>query len=143
MPMSIDNIFGIGGTALNAQMIRMNTTASNLANAGTTSATEREAYRGKRTIFKSLMDDQMTNAGSPYVGGVKVDKIVDDTKPVPRVYDPGNPLADGDGFVFQSNVNEVTEMVDMMAASRSYQNNVEVVNTARELMMRSLEIIKA
>jgi flagellar basal-body rod protein FlgC len=141
--MSIDNIFGIGGTALNAQMIRMNTTASNLANAGTTSATEREAYRGKRTIFKSLMDDQMTNAGSPYVGGVKVDKIVDDTKPVPRVYDPGNPLADGDGFVFQSNVNEVTEMVDMMAASRSYQNNVEVVNTARELMMRSLEIIKA
>jgi len=143
MPMSIDNIFGIGGTALNAQMIRMNTTASNLANAGTTSATEKEAYRGKRTIFKSLMDDQMANAGSPYVGGVKVDKIVDDTKPVPRVYDPGNPLADGDGFVFQSNVNEVTEMVDMMAASRSYQNNVEVVNTARELMMRSLEIIKA
>jgi len=143
MPMSIDNIFGIGGTALNAQMIRMNTTASNLANAGTTSATEKEAYRGKRTIFKSLMDDQMTNAGSPYVGGVKVDKIVDDTKPVARVYDPGNPLSDGDGFVFQSNVNEVTEMVDMMAASRSYQNNVEVVNTARELMMRSLEIIKA
>ena len=143
MPMSIDNIFGIGGTALNAQMIRMNTTASNLANAGTTSATEKEAYRGKRTIFKSLMDDQMANAGSPYVGGEKVDKIVDDTKPVARVYDPGNPLADGDGFVFQSNVNEVTEMVDMMAASRSYQNNVEVVNTARELMMRSLEIIKA
>jgi len=143
MPMSIDNIFGIGGTALNAQMIRMNTTASNLANAGTTSATEKDAYRGKRAIFKSLMDDQMTNAGSPYVGGVKVDKIIDDTKPVPRVYDPGNPLADGDGFVFQSNVNEVTEMVDMMAASRSYQNNVEVVNTARELMMRSLEIIKA
>jgi flagellar basal-body rod protein FlgC len=141
--MSIDNIFGIGGTALNAQMIRMNTTASNLANAGTTSATEKEAYRGKRTIFKSLMDDQMANAGSPYVGGVKVDKIVDDTKPVARVYDPGNPLADGDGFVSQSNVNEVTEMVDMMAASRSYQNNVEVVNTARELMMRSLEIIKA
>ena len=133
MPMSIDNIFGIGGTALHAQMIRMNTTASNLANAGTTAATEQEAYRGKRTIFKALMDDQMTNAGSPYVGGVKVDKIVDDTKPVPRVYDPGNPLADGDGFVFQANV----------AASRSYQNNVEVVNTARELMMRSLEIIKA
>jgi flagellar basal-body rod protein FlgC len=120
--MSIDNIFGIGGTALHAQMIRMNTTASNLANAGTTAATEKEAYRGKRTIFKALMDD---------------------TKPVPRVYDPGNPMADADGFVFQANVNEVTEMVDMMAASRSYQNNVEVVNTARELMMRSLEIIKA
>jgi flagellar basal-body rod protein FlgC len=143
MPMSIDNIFGIGGTALHAQITRLNTTASNLANAGTTAATEREAYRGKRTIFKALMDEEMTHAGAPYVGGVKVDKIVDDTKPVPRVYDPNNPLADAEGFVFQSNVNEVTEMVDMMAASRSYQNNVEVVNTARELMMRSLDIIKA
>lgn len=143
MPMSIDNIFGIGGTALHAQIVRLNTTASNLANAGTTAATEQEAYRGKRTIFKALMDEEMIHAGAPYVGGVKVDKIVDDTKPVPRVYDPNNPLADAEGFVFQSNVNEVTEMVDMMAASRSYQNNVEVVNTARELMMRTLDIIKA
>ncbi len=143
MAMSIDNIFGIGGTALNAQMIRMNTTASNLANAGTTSSTEELAYRGKRTIFKSLMDEEMTHAGAPYVGGVKVDKIVDDTKPIPKVYDPNNPLANNEGFVYQANVNEVTEMVDLMAASRSYQNNVEVVNTARELMMRTLDIIKA
>ena len=85
----------------------------------------------------------MTNAGAPYVGGVKVDKIVDDSKPIPRVYDPNNPLADGQGFVYQANVNEVTEMVDLMAASRSYQNNVEVVNTARELMMRTIDMIKA
>ncbi|MCM0043820.1 MAG: flagellar basal body rod protein FlgC [Burkholderiaceae bacterium] len=143
MPMSIDNIFGIGGTALNAQMIRMNTTASNLANAGTTSATEEGAYRGKRTVFKALMDEEMTHAGAQYVGGVKVDKILDDKKPIPKVYDPNNPLADREGFVYQANVNEVTEMVDLMAASRSYQNNVEVVNTARELMMRTLDIIKA
>ena len=143
MPMSIDNIFGIGGTALNAQMIRLNTTASNLANAGTTSATEEGAFRGKHTVFKALMDDQMTHAGAPYVGGVKVDRIVDDTRPIPKVYDPNNPLADKEGYVYQTNVNEVTEMVDMMAASRSYQNNVEVVNTARELMMRTIDIIKA
>ena len=141
--MAIDNIFGIGGTALNAQLIRMNTTASNLANAGTTASTEKEAFRGKRTVFKALMDEEMTHAGAPYIGGVKVDKIVDDQKPIPKVYDPNNPMADKDGFVYQSNVNEVTEMVDMMAASRSYQNNVEVVNTARELMMRTLEVIKA
>ena len=141
--MPIDNIFGIGGTALNAQLIRMNTTASNLANAGTTASTEKEAYRGKHTIFKALMNDEMTHAGAPYVGGVKVDKIVDDQKPIPKIYDPNNPMSDKDGFVYQSNVNEVTEMVDMMAASRSYQNNVEVVNTARELMMRTLEVIKA
>jgi flagellar basal-body rod protein FlgC len=141
--MSIDNIFGIGGTALNAQLVRMNNTASNLANAGTTAATEKEAYRGKRTVFKALMDEEMIHAGAPYVGGVKVDKIVDDSKPIPRVYDPNNPLADRDGFVYQANVNEVTEMVDLMAASRSYQNNVEVVNTARELMMRTIDMIKA
>jgi flagellar basal-body rod protein FlgC len=133
MAMSIDNIFGIGGTALNAQLIRMNTTASNLANAGTTAATEDLAYRGKRTVFKALMDESMTHPGAEYIGGVKVDKIVDDKKPIPKVYDPNNPLA----------VNEVNEMVDLMAASRSYQNNVEVVNTARELMMRTIELIKA
>ena len=131
--MSIDNIFGIGGTALNAQLIRMNTTASNI----------KEAFRGKRAVFKALMDEEMIHAGAPYVGGVKVDKIVDDTKPIPKIYDPSNPLADKEGFVYQSNVNEVTEMVDLMAASRSYQNNVEVVNTARELMMRTLDVIKA
>jgi flagellar basal-body rod protein FlgC len=143
MAMSIDNIFGIGGTALNAQLVRMNNTASNLANAGTTAASEKEAYRGKRTVFKALMDEEMIHAGAPYVGGVKVDKIVDDSKPIPRVYDPNNPLADREGFVYQANVNEVTEMVDLMAASRSYQNNVEVVNTARELMMRTIDMIKA
>lgn len=143
MAMSIDNIFGIGGTALNAQLVRMNNTASNLANAGTTAASEKEAYRGKRTVFKALMDEEMIHAGAPYIGGVKVDKIVDDSKPIPRVYDPNNPLSDAEGFVYQANVNEVTEMVDLMAASRSYQNNVEVVNTARELMMRTIDMIKA
>jgi flagellar basal-body rod protein FlgC len=89
------------------------------------------------------MDESMTHPGAEYIGGVKVDKIVDDTKPIPKVYDPNNPLADKDGFVYQANVNEVNEMVDLMAASRSYQNNVEVVNTARELMMRTIELIKA
>jgi flagellar basal-body rod protein FlgC len=77
------------------------------------------------------------------VGGVKVDRIVDEQTPVRKLYSPGNPLADSDGFVYSSNVSEVTEMVEMMAAARSYQNNVEVVNTARELMMRTLDIIKA
>ena len=141
--MSIERIFGIAGTALNSQLIRMNATASNLANAGTVTGTEQEAFRAKRPVFKALVDQESTNSGFQHVGGVKVDKIVDDTKPVPRVYDPNNPLADKDGFVYQANVNEVTEMVDMMAAARSYQNNVEVVNTARELMMRTIDLVKA
>jgi flagellar basal-body rod protein FlgC len=77
------------------------------------------------------------------VGGVKVDRIVNDPEPVRKTWEPGNPLADKEGYVYHSNVNEMSEMVDMMAASRSYQNNVEVVNTARQLMMRTLEITKS
>ena len=141
--MSLHNIFGVAGTALNAQMTRMNATASNLANAGSVSGTEEGAFRGKRTVFKALVDEAMTHAGAPYVGGVKVDHVVDDKAPVRRVMDPTNPLADASGYVYQSNVSEVTEMVEMMAAGRSYQNNVEVINTARQLMMRTLDITRS
>ena len=76
-------------------------------------------------------------------GGVKIDSLIDDPSPVRRISDPGNPLADKDGFVYLSNVNEMTEMVEMMAASRSYQNNVEVINTTRQLMMRTIEITRS
>lgn len=141
--MSMDNIFGIAGSALNAQLTRMNATASNLANAGTVSTNEADAFRAKRPVFKALIDEQMTNNGAPYVGGVKVDRMADDSAPPRRVSDPRNPLADKDGYVYQSNVSEVTEMVEMMASARSYQNNVEVINTARQLMMRTLDISKA
>ena len=139
--MSMDNIFGIAGTALNAQLTRMNSTASNLANVGTVSTTEQEAFRAKRPIFKALMDSEMTNSGAQYVGGVKVLRMADDAAPPRRVSDPKNPMADDNGY--ESNVSEVTEMVEMMAAARSYQNNVEVINTARQLMMRTLDITKA
>jgi flagellar basal-body rod protein FlgC len=130
--MSMDKIFGIAGTALNAQLTRMNSTASNLANAGTVATNEQDAFRAKRPVFKALMSEEMTNPGA-----------ADDTAPPRRVSDPTNPLADKDGYVYQSNVSEVTEMVEMMAAARSYQNNVEVINTARQLMMRTLDISKA
>ena len=140
--MSMDNIFGIAGTALNAQLTRMNATASNLANAGTVATSEKDAFRAKRPVFKALVDEQMTNAGAPYVGGVKIDRMVEDTVPPRRVSDPKNPMADKDGYVYLANVNEMTEMVEMMAAARSYQNNVEVVNTTRQMLMRTIDIIK-
>jgi len=140
---SLDSVFGIAGTALNAQMVRMNTTASNLANATTVANTEQDAFRAKRTVFKALVKEEYTNAAAPYLGGVKVDHVVDDPTPIRSLYDPGNPLADKDGNVYLSNVKEMQEMVEMMAASRSYQNNVEVVNTARQLMMRTLDITKS
>jgi flagellar basal-body rod protein FlgC len=141
--MALDSIIGIAGTALNAQLTRMNATASNLANAGTTAGSAEEAFRAKRPVFKALVEERMTHAGAPYVGGVKVDQVVDDPAEPRLVWDPNNPLADEKGYVYQSNVSEVAEMVDMMAAARSYQNNVEVINTARQLLMRTLDITKA
>ena len=139
----LKNIFSIAGTALSAQTIRMNTTASNLANAGSVSPTEAEAFRAKRPVFRALVDQADLNAGFNALGGVKVKEVVDSTEPVRKVHDPGNPEANDEGFIFLSNVNEVTEMVEMVAASRSFQNNVEVVTTARQLMMRTLDISKA
>jgi flagellar basal-body rod protein FlgC len=141
--MSLDHIIGIAGTALNAQITRMNTTASNLANAGTTAPTESEVFRAKRPVFKALVEARMTHGGAPFVGGVKVDRITDDPAPARMVFDPRNPMANADGYVYQANISEVGEMVDMMAASRAYQNNVEVINTARQLMMRTLDLTKA
>jgi flagellar basal-body rod protein FlgC len=141
----IDNIFGIAGTALNAQLTRMNATASNLANASTVSTTEAEAFRAKRPVFKTLVDSMMPTqpaTAQDTKGGVRVERLIDDPSPVRKQYEPGNPLADKEGFVFQSNVNEVSEMVEMMAAARSYQNNVETVNTAKALMMRTLDVMK-
>ena len=139
----IDNIFGIAGTALNAQLTRMNLPASNLANQNTTAPSEQEAFKAKRTVFKALLSTADTHPGANYVGGVRVDKIVDVQNPNPRIYEPGSPHADKDGYVFMSNVNEVTEMVEMMAAARTYQNNVEVVNTAKALMMKTLEVTRS
>jgi flagellar basal-body rod protein FlgC len=144
--MPIDNVFGIAGSALNAQMARMNAVASNLANASTVAGSEKEAYRGKRTIFKAVLEEQNQNQmprDQTYQGGVRIEALIDDPSPVRRISDPGNPLADKDGFVYLSNVNEMTEMVEMMAASRSYQNNVEVVNTTRQLLMRTIDITRS
>ncbi len=141
---TLDSVFGIAGTAMNAQTVRLNTTASNLANATTVAKSEGEAFRAKRTVFKAVLADQKpAPRDQTYQGGVRIEALIDDPAPIKRMSDPGNPLADKDGYVYQSNVSEVTEMVEMMAAARSYQNNVEVINTARQLMMRTLDITKA
>jgi flagellar basal-body rod protein FlgC len=141
--MALDNIFGVAGSALNAQTVRMNTIASNLANAGTVASSDKEAFRGKRVNFKTIMETLPNGNDLANKGGVQVSAISDDPKSISRMSDPGNPAADKDGYVYLSNVSEMSEMVEMMAAARSYQNNVEVVNTARQLMMRTLDIIKS
>ena len=140
--MSMESIFGIAGSALSAQLVRLNLTASNLANANTATSSEAETFKAKKPVFQSILEKQKNEVSGQYAGGVKISKIIDDTTPGPKVYEPGHPQADKDGFLYKSNVNEIAEMVEMMAAARSYQNNIEVVNTARELMTRTIDSIK-
>lgn len=142
MSMALDRIFNIAGSALNAQTVRMNTTASNLANSSTVASSEQEAFRAKRASFQSVLKDTLTDLQGPFAGGVKVKELVNDPSPIRRMVDKGNPLADENGFIYMSNVNEMSEMVEMMSASRSYQNNVEVVNTARTLMSKTADLLK-
>lgn len=143
----LEKIFDIGGSALNSQLVRMNVAASNLANINTVSTDEEGAYRAKRVVFKTIVNDFSgitdSMALGQNVGGVNVNKIMDDKTPVKKQYDPSNPLAGKDGYIYQSNVSEVGEMVDMMAAARSYQNNVETVNTAKQLMMRTIDLLRS
>ena len=139
--MSFERLMSIAGTGMNAQLIRMNTTASNLANAGVVAGTDAGAFRAKRPVFESLLYNAMSGKES-FEGGVRVNEIINDPKPVKQVFEPNNPLADENGYVFASNVNEIEELIEMMDASRAYQNNIEVISTAKQLMSRTLEVIK-
>jgi len=131
------NIFDIAGSAMNAQMLRLNTTASNLANANAVSGTEQGAYRARQTVFSTILD----GAGAPdAVGGVSVPEVVESQAPVPKRYEPGNPMANAEGYVYASNVNEAEEMANMISASRSYQSNAEIFNTTKTLMLRTLQL---
>lgn len=140
--MSITKIFDIAGSSMNAQMVRMNLTASNLANATTAAGSPEEAFKAKRAVFRTMLDEQKSNSNPSYGGGVRVEKIFDDPALAPRIHEPSHPQADKDGYVYKSNVNEVTETIEMMAAARSFQNSVEVASTARELMLKTIDMIK-
>ncbi len=142
--MSADALLKIAGSGLNAQLTRMNTIASNLANATVVAGSAEEAYKAKRVVFSSLMFDpaQQGDLGQDTRRGVFVSDVVEDTDSIKEIHEPGNALANADGYVFGSNVNEIEEMVEMLDASRAYQNNVSVVTTAQELMSRTLELLK-
>ncbi|HWL29151.1 MAG TPA: flagellar basal body rod protein FlgC [Burkholderiaceae bacterium] len=136
--MSTINIFQIAGSALTAQSQRMNVTASNLANADSVTGPDGQPYRARQVVFQ--MAPVPGQAFSPAVGGVKVAAVVESAAPPRLQYDPKNPLANADGYVTMPNVDVVAETVNMISASRSYQANVEVINTAKSLMMRTLSI---
>lgn len=131
--MSMLNVFQIAGSALNAQSQRLNTTASNLANAESAVGADGMPYKAKQVVFQAV---QMGVSGQ----GVQVQQVVESAAPGRLVYDPKSPLADAEGYVTMSNVDVVEEMVNMISASRSYQTNAEIMTTAKSLMQRTLAI---
>jgi flagellar basal-body rod protein FlgC len=133
--MSMFTIFGVSGSAISAQAQRLNTVASNLANADAVAGPDGQAYKARQVLFQTV---PMGN--NPASVGVKVNDIVESDVPNRRVFNPQHPSADAEGYVTHSNVNPVEEMVSMISASRSYQNNVEVMNTAKSLLLKTLQM---
>ncbi|MDP6191204.1 MAG: flagellar basal body rod protein FlgC [Gammaproteobacteria bacterium] len=129
----------ISSSAMTAQMVRMNTTASNLANLDVKGSTEEEAYKAKKPIFSTIIEKFTEN---DYQAGVRVTGIQQTTRPNIRLYEPQSPVANEEGYIFQSNVNSIEEMVEMTNATRSYQTNVEVMNATKKMMMATLQLGK-
>ncbi|MBS0386873.1 MAG: flagellar basal body rod protein FlgC [Proteobacteria bacterium] len=134
--MSSFKIFDIAGSGMSAQSVRLNTVASNLANADSVSSSPQGVYRARHPVFRALVG----SANEPASAGVGVAGIAESKAAPETRYDPGNPLADAQGYVYAPSVNVVEEMTDMISASRSYQNNVEVLSTTRDLMLATLKL---
>jgi flagellar basal-body rod protein FlgC len=137
--MSFFRIFDTAGSGMSAQSVRLNTTASNLANADSVASTPEGAYRAKEPVFAAIQRGMGKNTET---GGVRVVGVSESTQPIGSRFEPGNPLANSDGYVFTPNVNPVDELVNMISASRAYQNDVEVMNSAKQLMLKTLELGK-
>ena len=135
----IRNIFDISGRAMASQLVRLNTVASNLANAGTISGSKEEAYRSLKPVFATQFSNAIERNGVSTVDVVGIEAITRDPE---RVFMPNHPSADGDGYVYRAAVDENEEMIEMVEASRQYQNNVEVISTLRGLMMRTINMGK-
>ena len=132
--MSMFSIFNVSGSAVSAQAQRLNVVASNLANADAVAGPDGQGYKARQVVFETVP------MGTQAASGVKVSSIQESQEPLKRVHNPAHPSADADGYVTQSNVNPVEEMVNMISASRSYQNNVEVMNTAKTLLLKTLQM---
>ncbi|QEP43293.1 flagellar basal body rod protein FlgC [Ectothiorhodospiraceae bacterium BW-2] len=136
--MSMFRVFDVSGSALEAQTIRMNTTASNLANANSVSSSIDETYRARQPVFKAMLDE--AQEGKQASVKVSVEGIVESDAPLQRKYAPNHPQANEKGYIFMPNVNTVEEMANMISASRSYQTNIEVMNTAKRLAQAILRL---
>ncbi len=146
--MSLTNVFNIAGTGMNAQSVRLNTTASNIANAETVSSSVEETYKARKPWFSVLQKqwndvdglNRNLDVRSTIGDGVEVKGIVESDAPLKKRFEPTHPMADEEGYVLYPNVNIVEEMTDMMSSSRSYQMNVEVMKTAKQMLQRTLTL---
>lgn len=126
------SIFDIAGSAMRAQTVRLNTTASNLANANTIAGSAEEAYRARHPVFAAMLKDE--------IGGVEMRGVVESTREPNMRFEPDHPMADDDGYVYTSNVDTVEEMANMMSATRSYQSNADMITAVRQLMLQTLKM---
>lgn len=137
--MSDFKIFDVAGSGMNAQMVRLNITASNLANADSVASSLNQTYKSRQPVFAAVFRNTLDKAQSTAVA-VKVLGIVESPAPLTMEYAPHHPMANAQGYIFKPNVNPIEELANMIAASRAYQNNVEVLNTTKELMLQTLRM---
>jgi flagellar basal-body rod protein FlgC len=136
--MSLLNIFDIAGSAMAAQTVRMNVTASNMANLESVSSSTGETYRARHPVFETMYDDNMRK--DSISSGVRVAGIVESQSPLREEYRPEHPKANEDGYIYFPNVNSIEEMTNMMSASRTFQNNVEIINASKQMLLRTLSM---
>lgn len=136
--MSMFPTIDISASAMHAQTVRLNTIASNMANADSVSSNANETYRSKQPVFKTVLDEE---SGLP-TSGVRVDDVVESQAPLKMEYNPNHPSANEEGYIFRPNVNVVEEMANMLSASRSYETNIEVLNTSKQLLLRTIQLGK-
>ena len=140
--MKLDDIMSVAGAALEANTVRMNLAVSNIANAEVMAGNEDDAYKAKRAVFRTILEDEVDKRRGEVSGGVRVQQVIEDTTSHTVSFDPNHPDANEEGYVYLSNVNAMNELVEMTAAARSFETKVEALNTAKQLMLRTVELLK-
>ena len=140
--MKLDDIMSVAGAALEANTVRMNLAVSNIANAEVLAASEEDAFKAKRAVFKTILEDEVDKRRGEVSGGVRIHNVIEDSTSHTVSFDPNHPDANEEGYVYLSNVNAMNELVEMTAAARSFETNVEALNTAKQLMLRTVELLK-
>ena len=140
--MKLDDIMSVAGAALEANTVRMNLAVSNIANAEVMAGNENDAFKAKRAVFRTILEGEVDNRRGEVSGGVRIQEVIEDTTSHTVSFDPNHPDANDEGYVYLSNVNAMNELVEMTAAARSFETNVEALNTAKQLMLRTVELLK-